>query len=53
MKSRIISACMCKTMADLCIQSARVQHFSAFISEVVLFIKDMFGTLESVLIIED
>ncbi len=22
---------MCKTMTDLCIQSARVQHFSAFI----------------------
>ncbi len=27
---------MCKTMTDLCIQSARVQHFSAFIITVVV-----------------
>ena len=32
MKSRIISAYMCKTVTDLCIRSARVQHFSAFIN---------------------
>ncbi len=32
----MISACMCKTMPDLCIQSVRVQHFSAFIFIVLL-----------------
>ena len=38
MKSRIISTCMCKTMTDLCIQSARVQHFSAFVIIIIHFV---------------